>query len=104
MPTAMHMRWPGITLDQYDEAREKVHWEDQLPDGAIFHCASHDGEGMRIFDLWESPEQFQAFVESRLMPVIVGEMGIETEPEVTLCEVHRMFAPRGIEAGAGVLV
>jgi hypothetical protein len=104
MPTAMHMRYPGITLEQYDEACEKVDWEGDQPDGAIFHVAAHDGEAMRVFDLWESPEQFQAFVEGRLMPVLQGEMGIETQPEVTLCEVHRMFAPKPIEAGAGVLV
>jgi hypothetical protein len=103
MPTAMHMRWPGVTLDQYDEAREKVRWEEDAPDGAIFHVAAHDGEAMRVFDLWDSPEQFQAFAESRLMPA-VREIGIEGEPEVTLCEVHRMFAPKPIESGAGVLV
>jgi hypothetical protein len=104
MPTAMTMRYPGITLDQYDEACEKVNWEGDVPAGAIFHVAAHDGEAMRVFDIWESPEQFNAFVESRLMPVLVGELGIQTQPEVTLCEVHRMFAPNGIEAGAGVLV
>jgi hypothetical protein len=104
MPTAMYMRWPAITLDQYDEAREKVDWEGDVPDGAIFHVASHDGDRMRVFDLWESPEKFQAFVESRLMPVIKGDMGIDQEPEVVLCEVHNMFAPNGIEAGAGMLV
>ena len=104
MPTAMHMRYPGITLEQYEEARDRVNWEGELPDGAIFHCASYDGESMRIFDIWESEEKFGTFVESRLMPVLQGEMGITTEPDVTLCEVHRMFAPNGIEAGAGVLV
>ena len=103
MPTAMHMRWPGVSIDQYEQTRDKVRWEEELPEGAIFHVAARDGDELRVFDLWESPEQFNAFVESRLMPVIVGEMGIETEPEVTLCEVHRMFAPNGIEAGAGIL-
>jgi hypothetical protein len=104
MPTAMHMRYPGITLDQYDEACEKVNWEGDVPDGAIFHCASHDGEAMRVFDLWDSAEQFQAFGENRLMPILKGELGIDTEPEITLCEVHRMFVPREIGTGVGILV
>ena len=103
MPYAMHMRWPGIGVDEYEQVRDKVRWEEDVPDGALFHVAGYDGEAMRIFDLWESPEQFQSFVEARIMPA-VQEIGVETEPEVTLCEVHRMFAPNRIEAGAGVLV
>ena len=104
MPTAMFMRWPGVTLEQYEEARSKVRWEEEPADGGLFHVAGHDGEALRVFDLWDSPEQFQAFVEERLMPVVRGELGVETEPEVGVCEVHRMFAPRPIDAGAGVLV
>jgi hypothetical protein len=102
MPTAMYMRWPGVSIDQYEQTRDKVRWEEELPDGAMFHVAARDGDDLRVFDLWESPEQFQAFVESRLMPA-VREVGIEGDPEVQLCEVHRMFAPNGIEAGAGIL-
>jgi hypothetical protein len=103
MPYAMHMYWKGVTPEQYDAAREEVHWEGELPDGAIFHVASFDGDAIRVFDLWESPQQFQEFAESRLMPG-VQKVGIQGEPEVTLCEVHRMFAPKPIDAGAGILV
>src|SRR4051794_6567596 len=103
MPTAMIMRWPGVTLDQYEDARSEVDWEGDRPDGAIFHVASHDGDAIRVFDIWESGDQFQAFVESRLMPG-VAKVGIQGEPEVTLCEVHHMYAPDGIPSGQGVLV
>ncbi len=103
MPTAMYMRWPGIGTDEYEQVRDIVRWEEDVPDGARFHVAAQDGDAMRVFDLWDSAEQFQAFVDSRLMPA-VQQVGITTEPEVALCEVHRMFAPRPIEAGAGVLV
>ena len=34
----------------------------------------------------------------------VREIEIEGDPEVTLCEVHRMFAPKEIHSGAGLLV
>jgi hypothetical protein len=103
MPYAMHMRWPGITSDQYDEILEKVRWEEEIPDGAIFHVAAFDDDEARVFDLWESPDQFQTFVESRLMPAIQS-IGITTEPDVALLPVHRMFAVKTIESGAGVLV
>jgi hypothetical protein len=102
MPTAMLMRWPGVTLDQYDEARTKVRWEEDTPTGAIFHAAGQDGDDMRVFDIWESAEDFQRFVEERLMPA-VREIGIEGDPDVKLYAVHRVFAPDGVPAGGGVL-
>ena len=104
MATAMIMRWPGVSLDDYDEALVKVRWEEELPDGALFHIACHDGEALRITDIWESADHFQRFAEERLMPVVKGEMNLPGEPEVTLCEVHRMFAAKEIPSGAGLLV
>ena len=102
MPTAMLMRWPGVTKEQYEESRERVRWEEDHPDGARFHVAGWDGDDLRVLDIWESAEHFQRFAEGRLMPV-TREIGIEGEPEVIFYEVHRVFAPDGIPAGAGVL-
>jgi hypothetical protein len=98
------MRWPNIDVDAYERIRDHVRWEENLPDGASFHVASPEEDGtLRVFDIWDSPEQFQAFVETRIMPAL-QTLGIETDAEIHICEVHRMFAPSGIEAGAGVLV
>jgi len=102
MATAMLMRWPGVTLEQYEEARAKVRWEEDVPDGALLHIAGLDGDDFRVFDVWESPEQFQRFVAERLMPG-VREVGIEGDPEVRLYDVHRVFAAEAVPAGAGVL-
>jgi hypothetical protein len=103
MSVAVHMRWPNIDVEAYERIRDRVRWEEDLPDGASFHVASPDGDAMRVFDIWDSGERFQAFVEGRIMPAL-EELGIESAAEVHVCEVHRMFAPNGIEAGAGVLV
>ena len=101
MPTAMLMRWPGVTVEQYERTREKVRWEDDVPNGAILHVAGRDGDDLRVFDIWESADDFQRFAEERLMPA-VREIGIEGEPEVRFYEVHRSFAPHGIPSGGGV--
>jgi len=47
---------------------------------------------MHLTDVWESAEDFQRFVDDRLMPV-VQEMGIEGDPEVTILPAHTVFAP-----------
>jgi hypothetical protein len=103
MPTAMIMRWPGITLDQYEQARERVDWEHDVPPGAIFHVVAQDGDELRVVDVWRTAEDFERFAAERLMPA-VRELGIPGEPEVRLLDVHRSFAPDGIPAGAPAVV
>jgi hypothetical protein len=93
MQTVMLMRWPGVTAEQYEEARALIAWETDVPDGSVFHVAGVDGDDLRVTDVWESPEQFQRFVEERLMPG-VKEIGIEGEPEVRLYPVQAIFNPR----------
>jgi hypothetical protein len=93
MPTVMHMRWAGVTPEQYEEARSQVSWETEVPDGAVLHVAGFDDDGLRVTDVWDSPEQFQRFVEERLMPA-VQEIGIEGEPDVQLYPVQAIFNPK----------
>ena len=93
MPVVMSMEWDGVTPDQYDAARERVNWEGDAPDGAILHVPWFVEGGLRVVDVWDSPEQFQRFSEERLGPV-VQEIGIQGEPRVEFNELHsRIFAP-----------
>src|SRR2546422_374256 len=93
MPTVMQMDWPTITREQYDAALEKIDWEGNVPHGALFHVSWFDAdEGFKALDLWESGEDFNRFVEERLMPGL-RELGIEGEPSVRLSEAYRVFTP-----------
>ena len=92
MPIVMNMRWGGVTPEQYEQAREQVGWEQRAPDGGIIHIASFTQDGLRVTDVWETADDFNRFVESRLMPV-VQELGIEGEPEVTFSELQAVWNP-----------
>jgi len=94
MAIVMRMEWPGVTPEQYDEACEVVGWERDMPRGAIFHVAFFD-EGFKVVDVWETAEDFQSFVDSRLMPGI-AQVGIEGEPNVTIVPAHRVFNPAAL--------
>ena len=96
--TVMLMRWAGVTPEQYEEARAKVDWEGNQPDGAVLHVAGFDGDDLRVTDVWDSPEQFERFTEERLMPV-VQEIGIAGEPEVRFYPVQSI-ANFGVPAAA----
>lgn len=90
MAVAMRLSWAGITPEQYEEARERVGWERDVPEGAVFHGVLFDDEGAQVGDVWESEEHFQKFAEQRLMPVI-KEMGIETEPQIRIQQLYTTF-------------
>jgi len=93
MATIMKMRWEGVTPEQYDEARKTVGWESNVPKGAIHHVAWFTDGGINVIDVWESAQDFNDFVEKRLMPG-VQQVGIQGEPNVELHEAHAVFAPR----------
>jgi len=95
MSVVMLMRWDGVTLEQYDRARQLVRWEEEPAAGGLFHVATHDGQAMRITDIWETAEHFQQFVEQRLMPGI-ADLGLPGEPHVEIYPAHRIFVPGSI--------
>jgi hypothetical protein len=92
MPVGMFMKWAGVTPAQYDEVRRSVNWEGDHPEGALFHVATFTDEGARITDVWESAEDFQSFVDNRLMAG-VRAAGIEGDPDVDLIPTHAIFNP-----------
>jgi hypothetical protein len=92
MAVMMVMRWRGITPAQYEQAMEEIGWERDPAPGGLYHVAAFDAEGLRVTDVWESPEQFNAFVQTRLMPG-VQRLGIPGQPEVELLPAHRVYAP-----------
>jgi hypothetical protein len=92
MAVMMQMEWPGVTAEQYEQVRVGTNFEGDPPAGGIFHVAALDGDKLRITDVWETPEQFQAFVEQRLMPC-VQSLGITAEPQVSIYPAINVFNP-----------
>ncbi len=89
---AMHMKWKGITPEQYDEVRNIVKWETNHAKGGLYHVAFFDGEGLRVNDVWDSAEDLNNFVEKRLMPG-VAQAGVTSQPEVEVYPAHAVFTP-----------
>jgi hypothetical protein len=92
MPVMMLMEWSGVTQEQYEAMRRIVNFEGQAPRGGLYHVAAFDGQGLRVCDVWERAEDFQAFVEQRLMPG-VQQAGIAGEPKVLVLPAHNVYAP-----------
>ena len=94
MAVFMEMELP-ITPDQYDAVDAALDPAGDPPDGLIAHSARFDGETLKVLDIWESPEAFGAFAESRLGPGIErdarrGCAGRPPEPKFT--ELHNAYS------------
>lgn len=92
MAVLMMLEWEGVTPAQYDAVRKHVGWETNKPEGGMFHVAAFNAKGLRVVDVWESAEQFQRFVETRLMPGTQA-VGIKGQPKTEIHSTHAIFAP-----------
>jgi heme-degrading monooxygenase HmoA len=101
MAIGMRMRWDGATQELYDEVRKTVDWEGKPPSGLLLHTAWSVGDQLNVCDIWETPEDFNTFVETRLMPG-VAQVGIPGQPEVEIHPVHNWQLEKTLTPGSVV--
>jgi hypothetical protein len=84
-----------VTRDSYKALTEKMFGaypmpESQSPAGLLIHTAGQSEDGWYIYDIWEAPEDFQRFVDSKLGPAIqelMGEVANPPQPQFFPIEV-----------------
>jgi len=85
----------AVTPDQYAAVDAALDPRGDPPDGMIAHTARFDGETLKVLDIWESPEAFGAFAESRLGPTIgetLGDDAPDGPPEPRFTELHNAYS------------
>jgi hypothetical protein len=91
-------RGDGFTKDIYENARREVNWEGNPPRGVIFHAASFDSSGnnIRVADIWESEDQWNNFLNTRLMPYMQKAKVPPLKTEIF--QIHNINALPGIDS------
>ena len=94
MAVAVQMDFEGATLDQYDEICKLMGLTPKGPGpkGAISHFCAKTDSGMRVVDVWESQEQFDAFAQEQIGP-FSAQVGLPNPPVMETFEVHNYFTP-----------
>ena len=79
---------PSLTTEQYDEADRRLREAglEPLPDGLEYHVCFGSEGNLRVSEIWDSREQFEAFGE-KLMPILT-DAGIEFSGEPEIFEVY----------------
>ena len=62
---------PPMTVEQYKNVEEQLGASGGQPKGMKMHSCFGEGEGIAIFDVWESEEDFKAFA-AVLGPVLAA--------------------------------
>jgi hypothetical protein len=76
------------TTEEYDQVNEKL--GDEVPKGGIVHTGIDLGNGkMRAVDVWESREDWESFVQNKLIPAI-AEVNPDA-PQAGEPEVHEVY-------------
>ena len=81
----------------YESLRKEIDWEHNHPAGAILHSAAFDDTGstVHVADVWESEEDLNNFVSSRLMPSMLNNR--IPEPKVEIFQINDVSAFPGID-------
>ena len=93
MATVMTMRAP-LTKEMYDRLNQEMDIESNPPEGLMSHHAAAADDEMIIFDVWESQNHFERFMNERLMPAfekIGGGPPPEGGPQPEFAELHNEF-------------
>ena len=81
---------PDVTEEQYEELIRRLEKLGEWPaQGLEYHVAFRSNGSLRVSEIWDSQEQFDASVE-RLMPVL-KDVGIELAGEPVVLEVHNII-------------
>jgi hypothetical protein len=90
MAVGMLLAGEGVTEESYKQLTEEMFGshpmpEGQAPEGCLIHSAGQSEQGWYIYDIWESQEHFQRFVEDKLRPAMeslqLGDGGAPPKPQ-----------------------
>jgi hypothetical protein len=97
MAIGMLQTIPGGTEEQYEQIGERIFGSrssdfspSDAPDGLIMHSAGPTDDGWYVYDIWESEEKLQRFVQERLMPA-AQELGGPTPTPPQMFQIYNLI-------------
>src|SRR5262249_7590701 len=81
MAVGILMAGAEFTKQIYNDVTERMFGhaapmrDDESPEGLIVHSAGQGEQGFYVYDIWESREAFDRFMETKLGPAVAEVMG-----------------------------
>jgi hypothetical protein len=91
MAVALMYDLPEMTHSRYGGAMRAINFDRRQPSELEFHAAwEKDEGGWQIFEVWESPEAWEAFFQDRYSQALRGR-GREFSVTVLSNNVHQIY-------------
>ena len=90
------MQFAGMDTSKYDAVMDKLGLTSANPNwpkGIVSHVAGRTSDGLCVVDVWDSQQNFDAFMTSRLKPAFDAVGGLP-QPRVTSFQVHNSYNAR----------
>lgn len=84
MAIGVYFHPESMSVEQYDRViRRLEEMGAGSPPGRTYHCAFQVGDGLHVFDVWNSQEELDSFFDEAVM-AILDEVGIDPgEPDIS---------------------
>ena len=96
MPVAIIFEGEGVTQQQYNQTKDEVAPNNQLPQGMKYHVAGPMPNGWRVVEVWESEEALQRFFSEKLNAAL-QHSGITVQPQ--MWQVYNVMEPSAVMSG-----
>ena len=96
MAVCLIMQFAGMDTSKYDGVMDKLGLSSANPNwpkGIVSHVAGRTSDGLCVVDVWDSQQNFDAFMTSRLKPAFDAVGGLP-QPRVTSFQVHNSYNAR----------
>jgi hypothetical protein len=93
MAVCLIMQFAGVNAATYEAVMKELGLggaNQDWPSGIISHVGGFTSDGMYVVDVWESQQDFDASLESRLIPAFEVVGGLP-QPQVTSFGVHNSY-------------
>jgi hypothetical protein len=91
--TCIVMEFAGMNAGQYEAVMDELGLRSETsswPNGIISHTAGFTSDGMFVVDVWNSQQNFDAFVQNRLRPAFEAVGGMP-QPRVITFDVYNSY-------------
>ena len=97
MAVGLKMEFNAITIDDYDAVTKALNFPADWPDGLLAHTSAEVDGVLRVIDIWESREKFDAFAQAHLGPAMAEAIGDRAEqPQIKERPLHTFYAKEAV--------
>jgi len=90
MSVCLILQFPGIDEKKYEGVMKELglkNGKTSWPKGIVSHVAGVTNEGFCVVDVWNSKQEFDTFMDTRLKPAFQAAGGLP-QPRVMTFDVH----------------